>query len=125
MPSSTTGRPANLTYGTDSYHANDGKLEALNRRFRDHTHRIFRKHGIKVVGFWVPQEEKDGKSNTLIYMLAFPSREAAAKAWADFSADPEWKMVRAESERDGSLVKKVDSVFMNLTDYSPRVILKP
>src|SRR3954451_16272995 len=99
-----------------TYVANEGKLDALHRRFREHTNDLFRKHGMTIVGFWVPQDEKDGKSNTLVYMLAFPSREAARTAWAEFSSDPEWQKAKAESEKDGVLVGKVTSVYLDPTD---------
>ena len=102
-----------------TYIANEGKLEALHARFRDHTNDLFQKHGITVIGYWVPQDEKDGKANTLVYLLAFPSREAAKTAWAAFGADPEWQKAKAESEKDGVLVGKVISVYLDPTDYSP------
>ncbi len=102
-----------------TYYANDGKLDDLHKRFRDHTNRIFKKHGIEIVGFWTPQDEKDGKGGKLVYLIAFPSREAAKKSWEEFRNDPEWQKVYAESHKDGVLVKKVDSVFLDPTDYSP------
>ena len=102
-----------------TYVANPGKFEALQSRFRDHTCALFKKHGMENVGYWVPQDEKDGKGGTLVYLLAFPSREAADKSWAAFRADPEWQDVQADSERDGKLVKEVKSVFLDPTDYSP------
>jgi hypothetical protein len=97
------------------YHANPGKLDALHKRFRDHTITIFNKHHMKSVGYWVPQDNKD---NVLIYMLEHPSREAATKNWDDFRKDPEWVKVKAESEANGALVDHVDDTFMNPTDYS-------
>ena len=102
-----------------TYLANEGKFDALHARFRDHTDAIFKKHGMSVVGYWVPMDEKDGKANTLVYLLAFPSRDAAKASWKAFQDDPEWQKARAESERDGKLVSKVTSVFMEPTDYSP------
>jgi hypothetical protein len=84
-------------YELRTYTAADGKLEALKVRFRDHTIRIFKKHGIESIGYWVPQDGERWK-NTLIYILAHPSREEATKNWAEFAADPEWKKVAAESE---------------------------
>jgi len=102
-----------------TYVANPGKFEALQSRFRDHTCAIFKKHGMENVGYWVPQDEKDGKGGTLVYLIAFPSRDAAQKSWAAFRADPEWQKVAAESEKDGKLVKEVKSVFLDPTDYSP------
>jgi len=100
-----------------TYTSPDGKLDALQKRFRDDTRRIFDKHGMTSIGYWVPQDEPL-KSNTLIYILAHPSREAAKKNWAEFGADPEWKQVSAESQKDGPIVSKVVSVFMDAADYS-------
>jgi hypothetical protein len=102
-----------------TYYAGPGKFEALHKRFRDHTLRIFEKHGMTSVGYWVPADAP-GSENTLVYILAHKSREAAKKSWADFGADPEWQKVRKESMADGvSLTTKVESVFLNPTDYSP------
>ncbi|MDB5300066.1 MAG: hypothetical protein JWO87_1729 [Phycisphaerales bacterium] len=100
------------------YHANPGKLDALNARFRDHTNKLFEMHGITIIAFWTPTDG-DKATNTLIYVLAYPSREAAAKSWKEFQDDPDWKAARAESEKDGALVAKVDSTYMKPTDYSP------
>ena len=115
-PSAAEGR---RVFELRTYVANEGKLEALHQRFREHTNDLFRKHGMTIVGFWVPQDETDGQANTLVYLLAFPSREAAKKSWAAFAADPEWQKAKAESERDGVLVGKVISVYLDPTDYSP------
>ena len=104
-------------YELRTYTAADGKLEALKARFRDHTIRIFKKHGIESIGYWVPQDGERSK-NTLIYIVAHPSREEATKNWADFAADPEWKKVAAESEANGKLVLKVESVFMDPAEFS-------
>ena len=104
-----------------TYTANPGRMEALHARFRDHTNRIFEKHGMTLVGYWTPQDEKDGKADKLIYMLSFPSREAAKASWAAFQADPEWQKVKEESHKDGVLVGKVESVYLTPTDYSPAV----
>jgi hypothetical protein len=107
----------NRVYELRTYTAADGKLEALKARFRDHTIAIFKKHGIESIGYWVPQDG-DRSKNTLIYLLAHPSREAATKDWAEFQADPEWKKVAAESEANGKLVLKIESVFMDPTEFS-------
>jgi hypothetical protein len=101
-----------------TYYLNEGKLSDLHKRFRDHTCGLLKKHGAELVGFWTPVDEKDGKGAKLIYLVAFPSREAAKKTWAAFSNDPEWKKVYAESHKNGVLVKKVESVFLEPTDYS-------
>ncbi|MBO0858811.1 MAG: NIPSNAP family protein [Chloracidobacterium sp.] len=102
-----------------TYYAAPGKLEELHARFRDNTLRIFKKHGMEVVGFWGPTDKEKGSENTLVYVLAFPSREAREKAWKEFGADPEWKKVQSDSEKNGKLTEKVVSVMMMATDYSP------
>ena len=101
-----------------TYTAPEGKLGNLNSRFRDHTIRIFNKHGMKSVLYMTPQDAPNSQ-NTLIYILEHPSREAAKKAWADFQADEDWKKVSAESQVDGRIVSKVESIFGDPTDYSP------
>lgn len=100
------------------YHAPPGKLPELLARFREHTVKIFERHGMKSVAYWTPLDEP-GKSDTLIYILVHPSREAAAANWKAFQDDPEWKSVRDKSEANGKIVDKVDSTFMALTDFSP------
>lgn len=105
-------------YELRTYTTNEGKLDALHSRFRDHTLQIFNKHGMTNVAYFKPTDEPLSK-NTLIYLLSFPSREAANKSWAEFGSDPEWKKVAAESEANGKIVSHVDRVFMEPTDYSP------
>ena len=95
-----------------------GQLPALHRRFRDHTMELFARHGMTNVGYWTPQDSARHE-NTLVYMLAYPSRQAARDSWAAFSADPEWQRVRAESEANGKIVEKVESVFLDATEFSP------
>jgi len=102
-----------------TYHTPPGKMPALHARFRDHSIALFERHGMKVVGFWVPTDADKGSADTLVYVLAHQSRAAADASWAAFRADPEWVKVKAESEKDGSLTTKVESVFMSPTDYSP------
>jgi NIPSNAP len=102
------------------YHANEGKLDALVARFRDHTVAIFNRHGLKLVAFWLPTDEPL-KGRTLIYILKHPSREVATANWKSFHDDPEWIKVSTESEKNGKLVEKVDSTYMTLTDFSPVV----
>jgi hypothetical protein len=101
-----------------TYTAEPGKLEALHARFRDYTQRIFNKHGMTSVVYLAPTDEPVSK-NTLVYLLSFPSREAATKSWDEFRNDPEWQKVQKESEANGKLVTKVDSIFAEPTDYSP------
>jgi hypothetical protein len=108
----------NRVFEIRTYTAPEGKLEALHARFRDHTLRIFKNHNMTSIAYFRPQDDPL-KQNTLIYVLAHPSREAAKKNWADFQADPEWQKVSAESQKDGRIVTKVDSVFADPADYSP------
>jgi NIPSNAP len=108
---------ADTVYELRVYHCYEGKLPDLLKRFREHTTKIFEKHSMKNIAYWTPMDEPQ-KSNTLIYILAHPSREAAAANWKAFSADPEWQSVQKASEANGKIVEKVDSTFMTLTDFS-------
>src|SRR2546423_4361827 len=101
-----------------TYYAAPGKLDDLHARFRDHTVKIFEKHGMVNVGYWVPIENPENK---LIYLLAFPSRDAREKAWKEFGGDPEWKAAQKASEVNGRLVTNVVSVLLSTTDYSPAI----
>jgi hypothetical protein len=101
-----------------TYYANPGKMDALHARFRNHTCKLFHKHGITLIGFWSPTDPKEAQRK-MVYILAFPSREAADKSWQAFRDDPEWKAAKAASEKDGVLVERLESVFLNPTDYSP------
>jgi hypothetical protein len=105
-------------YEMRTYHAHPGKLDPLHARFRDHTVKLFEKHGMTNVAYWVPLENADNK---LIYVLAHASREARDKAWKAFTSDPEWIKVKQATEANGPLVAKVDILFLNATDYSPEV----
>ena len=105
-------------YELRTYYAAAGKMEALHSRFRDHTLKLFDKHGLRVEGFWKPIDEK-AADEKLVYLLSFPSKDAAAKSWKDFQDDPDWKAAKAESEKDGKLVDKVESVYLTSTDYAP------
>src|SRR5215471_6705982 len=95
----------NRVYELRTYTCNEGKLEALKTRFRDHTIEIFNRHHMESIGYWVPQDGERSKT-TLIYIIAHSSREAAAKNWKEFGADPEWKKVAAESEANGKILAK-------------------
>ena len=101
-----------------TYYAAPGKLDDLNKRFREHTLKIFEKHGMQNIGYWTPIDNPDNK---LIYIIAHASRDAAAKSWKDFGADPEWRDVAKASEANGRLVTKVESRFLTATDYSPAI----
>jgi hypothetical protein len=102
-----------------TYVANDGKLPALEKRFRDHTIKFFNKYSMTSIGYWKPMDGPAAQT-TLVYILAHPSREAAKTNWAAFQADKEWQKVRADSEVDGRiLVKAPESIFLQAADYSP------
>jgi len=101
-------------YELRMYHVNEGKLEALKARFGDHTDALFKRHNMKSIGYWVPEDSP----NLFVYVLEHPSREAARKNWAEFQADPEWKKVKADSEITGPLVDHIDSYYMDPTSYS-------
>lgn len=102
-----------------TYYAAPGKLDALNARFRDHTLTLFKKHGMEVVGFWMPTDKEAGAGEKLVYILAHKSREAAAASWKAFGSDPAWVSARTASEVDGRLTSKIETVFLVGTDYSP------
>ena len=121
----STAAPASPSVAKDSrcfelrtYVAAPGKFEALHARFRDHTCALFKKHGMELVGFWIPTDKEKGAENTLIYLLAHKSRDEAKKSWAAFVKDPDWKKAQTESEVNGKLTEKVESVFLVATDYS-------
>ena len=110
--------PNSRVYELRTYTTHPGRLDALHARFRDHTMKLFEKHGMKNEMYWVPTDEKLA-SNTLIYIVSHDSLEAAKKSWDAFRADPDWLKARAESEKDGPIVTKFESVFMKTVDYSP------
>jgi len=109
-----------VVYELRIYHVVPGKMENLVARFRDHTMKLFADHGIKSVAYWTALDEPV-KSSTFFYILEHPSRELAAANWKAFQDDPEWKSVKAKSEENGKLVEKIDSTFLTLTDFSPRL----
>jgi hypothetical protein len=101
-----------------TYHTLPGRLDALHKRFREHTMRVFEKHGMTNIGYWTFQDSP-AKENTLIYVISHASRDQAKANWAAFVADPEWKKIAEESQRDGKIIEKIESVFVDATDYSP------
>ena len=102
-------------YEMRTYTTNEGKLDALHERFRNHTMTLFEKHGMQNVGYWIPAETPE----TLIYIISHKDSAAAQASWQAFVADPEWQAVYAKSIENGRLVKNIVSVFMTKTDYSP------
>jgi len=99
------------------YHVNEGKMDALKARFGNYTDSIFKRHNMKSVGYWSP-EDAPSSQNLFIYILEHPSRQEAEKNWAAFQADPEWRKVKAESEAHGALVDHIDRYFMDPTSFS-------
>jgi hypothetical protein len=113
------------TFELRTYTASQGNLDPLNARFRDHTVKLFTRHGMENFGYWIPMPDQKGAGNTLIYILAHKSKDAADASFTAFRADPEWIKAKEESEKKagGSLTEGgmagVKSVFMKATDYSP------
>lgn len=115
---STAAAEESRLFEMRTYTTHPGRLDALHKRFRDHTNKIFKKHGMQLIAYWTPVEGDTAK-NTLVYVLAYPNREARDKSWDAFRADPDWKKAQKESEADGRIVSKVVSTFLTPTDYSP------
>ncbi len=117
----TIGQEPKMTgvFELRTYTTLEGRLPNLNARFKNHTLKLFEKHGMKNVMYWTPTDEKTA-DNTLIYVIWHASPEAAKKSWDAFRNDPEWHKARDESEKDGKIVAKVEAVYMKATDYSPK-----
>ncbi len=116
------GVTAETVYELRIYHLNEGKLPLILNRFRTKETAIFERLGMHGVAYWTPTDEASNAepaASTLIYMLRHPSREAARQAWAKFVVDLEWVALKAETEKDGEFVHKIESTFMKVTDFSP------
>jgi len=100
-----------------TYTTVEGRLPALQARFRDHTMGLFEKHGIRNVGYWLPVD----RQNTLVYIIAHANQEAIATGWRAFGSDPEWRKVAKESQKDGPILIEngIQSEFLTATDFSP------
>jgi hypothetical protein len=114
---------AAAVYELRIYYPAPGKLAALNARFRDHTLKLFARHGMRNVAYWNELPTTEAPEGRVVYVLAYPSRTARDEDWKAFGADPDWRAVVAASEANGKLVTKVDSIFMTMTDYSPPLTL--
>jgi heme-degrading monooxygenase HmoA len=101
-------------YELRTYYANEGKMDGLLARFRNHTTAIFESHGMKNIGYWLTE----GEDPKLVYLITHKDRETAKKNWKAFSMDPKWKAASKASRADGRLVKKVESQFLKPTDFS-------
>lgn len=108
-----------VLYELRTYTTSPGRLPALHKRFADHTMRLFEKHGMRNVIYWTPTDLED----TLVYVIAHESKDAADKSWAGFRSDPEWKKAYAASREDGPIVTKVVSQYLTPTEYSPQLTL--
>ena len=115
-PADAEQKNSGPVYEMRVYHTNEGKLDDLLARFRDHTCELFTKHGMTNVAYFVP-EGKDNKR--LVYFMKYPSRAARDASWKGFLNDPQWKAAYKESIKNGRLIHRVDSTFLTLTDYSP------
>ena len=107
----------NRVFELRTYISKDGKLENVLARFRDHTTKLFEKHGMENIAYWVGADAP-ASQNTLIYVVAHKNRDAAKASWDGFRKDPEWIKAKEASEAQGAIVDKVTSVFMNPTDFS-------
>jgi hypothetical protein len=116
LPASSP-QPPHHVYELRLYHVKEGKIDALKARFGDHTDAIFKRHNMKSIGYWSPEDAPDSQ-NLFVYILEHPSRQAAEKNWAAFQADPEWQKVKKESEANGPLVDHIDRYFMDPTSFS-------
>ena len=114
----SNAQPPSHVYELRLYHVNEGKMDALRDRFGNHTDAIFKRHNMKSIGYWSP-EDAPSSQNLFIYILEHPSRQEGEKNWAAFQADPEWQKVKAESEAHGALVDHIDRYFMDPTSFSP------
>jgi hypothetical protein len=105
-----------------TYTANEGKLDALNARFRDYTTKLFAKHGMTQIAYWLPTDKEKGAGTKLIYILAHDSKEAGLASFDAFRKDPDWITAKTGSEKSGPLTINpggVQSVYMRATDFSP------
>jgi hypothetical protein len=115
--SASSAQPPHHVYELRLYHVKEGKIDALKARFGDHTDAIFKRHNMKSIGYWSPEDAPDSQ-NLFVYILEHPSRQEAEKNWTAFQADPEWQKVKKESEANGPLVDHIDHYFMDPTSFS-------
>ena len=114
----TAQRKDTRCYEMRIYYCEPGKLPDLINRFRNHTTKLFEKHGMTNVGYWVPLHNDD---NALYYVLSYPSKAAREESWATFMKDPAWLDVWKKSEENGKIIARIESIFMEATDFSPKI----
>ena len=119
-PGEPSAKPSTKLYEVRIYHPTPGKYAEIVDRFRQYTTKIFEKHGMENIGYWTPT---DATNQELIYILAYPNREARDASWKAFGSDPEWKAIVAKTEANGKLVDHVDQIFMTEADISPKIKL--
>ena len=110
-----TNQGDSMVYELRTYTTEDGKLPDLHARFRDHTMRLFEKHGMTNIAYWKPTD----KENVMVYLVAHKDKQASEKTWKGFIDDPDWKKLHAASLESGPIVIKVENQFLKSTDYSP------
>jgi hypothetical protein len=111
-------KPDSRYYELRIYYCHPGRLDALISRFTNHTTKIFERHNMTNVGYWIPNNNTE---NALYYILSYPSQADRDSSWKQFGRDPEWKEVAKKSEESGKIVAKVTSIFMQATDFSPKI----
>lgn len=121
LPAAAVRAEDSAVYELRIYTCNEGKLPDLLKRFRDHTCKLFEKHGITNIGYWVPVDKENGSETTLIYIISHKSRDAAKESWKAFGSDPDWKAAAKASEANGKILAKIESIYMKTTDFSPPV----
>ena len=119
----------NRIYELRIYFPHEGKLDDLLTRFREHTTGLFEKHGFVNVAYWVTRPGESPSYATkiaplnegeesLLYIVSFPDMESRNRSWEAFVNDPEWIRVYEESRKNGPLVREIDQLFMDPTDFS-------
>lgn len=121
---SAADEKAGKLYELRIYRTNPGKLPDLHARFRDHTMRLFEKHGMENIIYWTVSEgargEEDFQDNLLVYIIAHKDQASRDASWEAFINDPEWKRVAAKSEENGKILAEPPrSILMRETDFSP------
>jgi hypothetical protein len=116
-PAAEPAKSENRVFEMRTYTVPPGKMKELHARFRDNICKIMEKHGMTLIGFWVPSDPKAAEE-VLICIVAHPSQEAAKKAWDELHKDPAYVKEKAEADKNGPTISKVEAKFFNATDYS-------
>ena len=111
------------------YYTHEGKFDNILSRFQNHTVKLFEKHGFNNVGYWTTEKRdsvsfadefifKNKGKPALVYIVSFKNMDVRNESWSKFINDTEWKKVYKESILDGPIVKKIEQVFLNPTNFS-------